>query len=132
MRRRRVPLADALDLAAEATEDRALSARVREMAGSARAGEGLSDTLKSGGILEPSLLWLVSAAEGTEGIGEALEDVARLYEQRLDRGLERFAVLVRPAAELLIGVVVFAFAYSFLVPLLRSANAVFGGNLMAP
>ena len=45
---------------------------------------------------------------------------------------DRLDVLVRPAAELLIGVVVFAFAYSFLVPLLRSANAVFGGNLVAP
>ena len=48
---------------------------------------------------------------------DALEDVADLYRGRLERRLDRTSVLVRPVAEVVVGVAVFGFVYSFLAPL---------------
>ena len=84
-----------------------------------RAEEGapLSEALEATALFEPSRLWLVRSAEAGGDTADALHDVARLYRRRLDRRLDRFALLVRPAAELTLGIVVFCFAFSFLVPL---------------
>ena len=55
----------------------------------------------------------------------ALEDVDHIYRNRLERRLDHASILVRPAAEVVVGLAVFGFAYSFLVPLFGYARSVF-------
>jgi type II secretory pathway component PulF len=125
--RRKLPLPQALDLAAEATENRRFRETVHGMAGQARGGTGLSGTVTAAGIFEPSVAWMVETADGSESAVVALADVAEIYRRRLARGLDRFTVLLTPMAQLVLGVAVFLFAYSFVVPLLEYAGKVFGG-----
>lgn len=114
--RRGLSLARALDLAAAAAGSREIRATLETMARAARDGSGLGDAIRTSGLLPASLLWLVGAAEARGEAAAALDDVARIYRDRLERGVDRLAVVVTPALELLIGFVVLAFAYSFVAP----------------
>ncbi|MHC4133575.1 MAG: type II secretion system F family protein [Planctomycetota bacterium] len=123
--RRDVPLPNALAMAAEGAENRRLALRGRTMAEQARAGLGLAEVLREDRTFAPTLLWLVEAMEGTGETAQALDDVSAIYRQRLDRAVDRVTTLVTPVAELAIGAVVFVFAYSFMVPLIRDAVGLF-------
>ena len=116
--RRNVPLPAALDLASEASGS-GVAKRVRAMAVAAHGGAGLSDALAKGELLEPSVAWLVEAAERSGCAADAFDDIAEIYRRRLDRGVERMTILVTPLAELVVGVVVFCCAFGYLLPLLR-------------
>ncbi len=122
--RREVPLPQALDLTAATIENRSVATRVRAMAERARSGAGLTESIGDD-IFDPSLLWLVESADGSEAVVLALEDVADIYRNRLERRLDHASVLVRPAAEIVVGLAVFGFVYSFLVPLFAYTRSVF-------
>jgi type II secretory pathway component PulF len=98
---------------------------MRSAAAGAAGGARLSETLREAKAFEPTLLWLVEAAEGTRDVARALDDVAAICARRFERAVDRFTVLVAPAAELLIGATVFLFAYSFLGPLFAWAEGIF-------
>lgn len=123
--RRGVPLPTALQLACEACDDRRLAARLQLASEGAAAGAKLSEVLREAHALEPTLLWLVEAAEGTQDLPRALEDASEVCARRFERAVDRLTVLVTPAAELLVGAIVFAFAYSFLAPLFQWAERIF-------
>lgn len=123
--RRDVPLPNALSMAAEGAENKQLARRGRTMAEQARAGLGLTEILRGDRTFAPTLLWLVEAMEGGGGTAQALDDIGEIYRQRLERAVDRVTTLVTPVAELVIGAVVFAFAYSFMVPLIEQAVGLF-------
>lgn len=114
--RRRMPLDQALELTAAATSHRGFAAHVRRMADSAAQGAGLAESISDGGVLAPSLQWLLENAE-ERGHGEdALLDIARIYRRRLERAVDRLTLLVGPAIELAVGVAVFLLALDFVFP----------------
>ena len=81
--------------------------------------------LRDRALFEPTLVWLVEAADGTGDAHRALADVGGVYRRRLDRALDRVTTIVTPLAELIVGAVVFVFAYSFMAPLLEWALGIF-------
>lgn len=125
--RRRLPAGPALDLAAATAGDDLTEAKLRQAAERAHEGEGLADVLEDANVFDPSVVWLLRGAEGAGDAEDALEDAAEVYRRRLDRRLDRFTLLVRPAAELVLGAVVFCFAFSYLVPLFQYTSRVIGG-----
>jgi len=122
--RRELPLPAALALASDTADHPAWRARLEEARQRADEGAALSDALEGTGLFEPSRLWLVRSSEANGDTSGALHDVARLYRRRLDRRIDRFTLLVRPAAELALGAVVFCFAFSFLVPLFDYTSSI--------
>lgn len=122
--RRETPLHEALALAAGTCDEPGLASRVRAAAERVRGGEGLAPALAAERAFDPSVLWLVESAHGGDGVATALTDVATLLRRRFERGLDRFAAWLRPAAEVVVGLVVLAFAYAYMVPLVRQANDV--------
>ncbi|MEN8151365.1 MAG: type II secretion system F family protein [Planctomycetota bacterium] len=124
--RRRTPLPAACELTAGMFPERHVRNGIEHMAHAAENGESLSRALGRSELFPESMLWLVETADGSEDSARALDDVAEIYRDRLDRGLDRMEVLVTPLAELVVGVAVFFFAYSYLVPLFETAGKIFG------
>jgi general secretion pathway protein F len=124
--RRKTPLPTACELVTEMFDDRKVRGHAADMVLAARNGESLPEALGRSALFPKSLLWLVETAEGDDAAADALDDVAAVYRNRLDRGLDRMEVLVTPMAELVIGVAVFFFAYSYLIPLLEYSGAILG------
>ena len=112
--RRSTPLPRALRLTAAATDDAEVRRRVERMADVAERGGGLPESLDAGRIISPSLAWFIESSTDQRGAAEALEDVASIYRQRLERAADRSAVLAAPIAQVLIGLVVLGFALSYL------------------
>jgi type II secretory pathway component PulF len=123
--RRNVPLTTALSLAADACDDRGLASRLRLASEGAVAGAKLSEVLREAAAFEPTLHWLVEAAEGTRDLPRALEDVGNVCARRFERAVDRLTVLITPMAELVVGAAVFFLAYSFLAPLFEWAEGIF-------
>lgn len=126
--RREMPLNRAMALAADAGGSPILGARLARAAAAAGEGQALAAVLEREELLPPSLAWLVAAAEERSEVAEGLTDVAAICRDRLDRAVDRLVVLVRPLAELVVGVAVFLLALSFLIPALELADQVFGMN----
>lgn len=124
--RRGVPLHRAADLAAATAMEPCLREQVRGLADQAQEGCGLGEAARRAGLFAPSLVWLLEAAEARGEAAEALEDIAQIYQSRFDRALDRAAALTGPLAELLIGVVVFLMAYTFIVPMLEMTGDLIG------
>jgi type II secretory pathway component PulF len=122
--RRGLPLGRALDLTAAATDDPALRGRVEAMAKASRDGAGLADAIRGSGIYPPSLVWLVSAAEARGAAADVVDDIAAIYRDRLARAVDRMSVVVVPAAQVVLGVVVFAFVYGTMSPIFVVARLV--------
>jgi type II secretory pathway component PulF len=114
--RRKIPLDQALDLTAAATSQTDLAGRVRGMADAASDGAGLAEAVGDGGVIAPSLLWLLETAEDRGRGEDALLDIARIYRRRLERAVDRLTLLLGPAIELVVGIVVFLLALDFVFP----------------
>lgn len=125
--RRNLPLRKALELATAATDDRGVRDSIAAMAASAAAGASLNEAMRAGDLISPSLLWLIEAAESRGSAADALDDVARIYGERLDRAIDRLCTLATPIAELVLGLMVLGFALTYLLPILRFAGQVAKG-----
>jgi general secretion pathway protein F len=112
--RRSTPLPTALSLTAAATNDASIRARIEEMARIADGGGNLGDAVQAGDLISPSLSWFLQAAPSERSAAEALDDIASIYRQRLERAADRVAVLAAPVAQMLIGLVVLGFALSYM------------------
>jgi type IV pilus assembly protein PilC len=124
---RGVPLPEALDLTASTAEEPALRANLLTMAAAAHDGVGLDQAARDAGLLPPSELWLLRAAQERGAPQEGLDDLASQYTERLDRTVARTASVVTPAAEIAIGIVVFVLAYTFVVPISEMSIRILGG-----
>lgn len=120
--RRHLPLPKALRLTAAATDDQAMKDRVERMAQRAESGSGLSEAVEAGDMISPSLSWLLESSANQNGASDALDDIAAIYRQRLERTAERVAILAAPVAQLLIGLVVLGFALSYMTIAFRMTN----------
>ncbi len=124
--RRKLPLEQALGFACLAQKNRAVREQIELMVNAAGEGDSLHESIRKGQLISPGLLWFVETATSPSEVAVALDDVARVYRQRLDRSLDRICVFAVPALELCIGVAVLLFALSYLFPALSSGLDVLG------
>lgn len=125
--RRRMPLPQMLALAAATADHATTRKHIRQMLAQAEAGDTLSESIRAGNLVAPALLFLLQSAERSATVPEALAEVARIYRQRLERATDRLCTLVRPAAEILLGLVVMAFALAYMFPALQFVDRIFFG-----
>ena len=121
--RRAVPLPKALQLTAAASDDARIKHRIDAMAAAADSGSGLSDAVGKGELISPSLSWFLEAATDDRAAAAALDDIASIYRQRLERSAERVAVLAAPMAQLVVGLVVLGFALTYMTSSLNLSGA---------
>lgn len=89
MHMHRVPLPEALVLAADASGDRTLSNGAREIANRLEAGTVLRTRNDLPAGFPPLLGWSLMTGAGQEGIGRALAASAEMYRQRSEQTVQR-------------------------------------------
>jgi type IV pilus assembly protein PilC len=120
-----VPMVQAIDLLQGATPNRHLASQLDSLRIQIREGADLSEGLNSVGIFPATAVWLTSVGEDRGDLPDMLLEIAQIYKERLARTLETVRVLVEPAAELLLAVVVLFFLLTFLSPLFGLAGRLF-------
>lgn len=126
--KRQMPLPESLRLAAAATDQEEVAAQIRAMQDCAESGESLTESVRAGDLISPAMLWFVAAGEAGGTPATSLADVAGVYRQRLDRGVDRLCFLVTPILLLMTGFVVLGFAVAYLAPIFHYYKMVLWGG----
>jgi len=123
--RREVPLAAALELSASSMAGR-LGASARRAAAEAGEGAQLGELLRRHDLFDSVLSWIVESADGSGELESALTEVSTIYMRRLERSVDRVTTLIVPLAEVVLGVLVFLLAFSYMVPLFELQQRLLG------
>lgn len=101
-----VPAARALALAGATVSNRVFTDAIEILAARFKEGEGLAKSLEQTGCFPNLAIQLTQIGDETGRLQDMLQEVANLYDQEVERGLERLLSLLVPGITIVMGVVV--------------------------
>ncbi len=122
-----LPLVNALEVAAGAVGNRAISSAVSEALPQVREGKSLMAALESTGMFENVTLEMVKVGEQTGALGDMLTSVADFYDEELETQISRVLTLVEPVVLVLLAVGVGAVILSVYLPMFQAISNIQGG-----
>jgi len=102
----RIPLAEALGLMADASENLYVRAVIQDFHARYQRGERLSELMAAQPLFPATVTTIVAAAEDQGGLGEALHALGRFYAERTAAGLTIVREVFEPIVLILIGLLV--------------------------
>ena len=108
----------ALSLSGATVRNRAIAAAIGVVTDRFKDGEGLSAPLARSGRFPALSTQLIRIGEETGRLGEMLEEVAEIYEQDVQRTLERLLSLLVPGLTVVMGLIVAAIVSSILLAMI--------------
>jgi type IV pilus assembly protein PilC len=113
----RIPLADALGLLADASENSYVQSAVQDFYERFQRGERLGDLLTAQPIFPSSMAAMISAAEDQGGLAETLKGLGNFYNDRTAHDLTVLRELYEPILLVVAGVFVAIVLYGTYMPL---------------
>lgn len=117
-----VTLLEGLRTVERLLSNRYLALRVAEARDAVMQGGALAETLETKGSFMPMLAGMVAVGESAGTLDEVLEEVARFYEDQLQRAIRQLAALVEPAIIVVVGGIVGFVYISFFMALFAAAG----------
>jgi type IV pilus assembly protein PilC len=118
------PLVPALENAADAVGNRAISRRVRESVPKVREGRELWKTLEQTGIFTDLTIEMIKVGESSGALEEMLAAVSEFYDEEIDLLLARVISFVEPAILVFMGGVIVTILLSVYLPMFRLMSAI--------
>ncbi|HUS55153.1 MAG TPA: type II secretion system F family protein [Thermohalobaculum sp.] len=115
-----VTLIDAVGIAADTLNNRAVSEAARRTIGPLSTGKGLSGPMRRTGCFPPLALQLIEVGEESGRLEDMLLQVADVYDKEVERGIERMLALLTPTVTILLGCLVAFIIGSILAAILGS------------
>ncbi len=112
-----VPIVDALQVAAETTDNVLLAERIGGMRIAAERGEALARAARSAGVFTPTILQMIAVGEETGALGEMMNEVAGHYQREVDYAVKALGAQIEPILILFLGGFVLVFALGVFLPL---------------
>ncbi|MGL6211197.1 MAG: type II secretion system F family protein [Paracoccaceae bacterium] len=122
----RVPLAEALDAAADTTPNTHIRAKVTEITEKVRQGVNLHRAMDEAKCFPPMMVAMVASGEASGDLGTALDHAATEQQRDLDAWVRAMVALVEPAILLIMGGLVMAMVMAILLPIM-SLNSLADG-----
>jgi type IV pilus assembly protein PilC len=124
MLKQRIPMADALRLAA-GTANNVYAMRTFDLlAEGVEMGDPLSRGMGHSALFPASLTWMVSEGERQERLDEVLRDASRLYMDHLESWSDRIARLVEPLLVMGLGMMIGTIVVALYLPLFKVGDVV--------
>jgi general secretion pathway protein F len=101
-----VPASRALALAGGTVANRVFIEAIETLAARFKEGEGLAASLEDTGCFPNLAIQLIQIGEETGRLDEMLQEIADIYDQEVERALERLLALLVPGITIVMGVVV--------------------------
>lgn len=101
-----VPLGEAMNVAAAATNNRPAGIKLLEARESMLRGDGIAGPLAETGIFPAPARQMLRVGEDTGSLDEQLETVASFYERELDYKVKQITTLMEPAVLIVMGTIV--------------------------
>jgi type II secretory pathway component PulF len=119
-----VPIVRSLEISADSTGNRVLSAAVREAAENISAGQSLAAPLQASGQFPPDVVEMIAVGEQSNNLEKVLPHIAESLERDTWRRLDLFVRLLEPLMLLILAGVVLLVVVALLVPVLKMSSAV--------
>jgi type II secretory pathway component PulF len=119
-----VPIVRSLEISADSTGNRVLSAAVREAAENISAGQSLAAPLQASGHFPPDVIEMIAVGEQSNNLEKVLPHIAESLERDTWRRLDLFVRLLEPLMLLILAGVVLLVVVALLVPVLKMSSAV--------
>lgn len=123
-----VPLLDALRLAGQGADSALLQAAMWDAIPRVAAGESLSSSLGHSGILPPTFVGQIAAAEASGNLPDALLRLAGWYADRVDYLSARVGALLEPFFILILAGMAGWIAFGVFAPLVAVIRSLSGGS----
>ena len=101
-----VPAARALALAGATVGNRVFTEAIETLAARFKEGEGLAKSLEETGCFPNLAVQLVQIGDETGRLQDMLQEIADIYDQEVERALERLLALLVPGITIVMGVIV--------------------------
>ncbi|MCG3178801.1 MAG: Type II secretion system protein F [Phycisphaerae bacterium] len=118
-----VGILSALRISRDSIGNRTLAAVVDESIEAVRRGEPLAVPLSKGGYFPADILDMIDVAEQSNTLDTVLVNVAESTERRLARSIDTLVRLIEPMLLLVMALVVFAIAFSLLLPIFSMSTS---------
>lgn len=114
-----VDLVFAFDIAAGVIKNTFLQQSVHEISKEIRIGNVISGSMAKHPIFDPLLISMFRVGEESGAMGEALSDMADLYEEQTEEAIKGFTAMMEPMMTVIIGLVVGIMVISIVIPMFQ-------------
>lgn len=119
-----VPIVRSLEISADSTGNRVLSAAVRKAAENVTAGESLAAPLEASGQFPADIVEMIAVAEQSNSLETVLPHIADTLERDTWRRLDLFVRLLEPLMLVVLAAVVLVVVVALLMPVLKMSMTV--------
>jgi type IV pilus assembly protein PilC len=98
-----VPLPDAVQVAADSTNNRVFQEKLYTVREAMMRGDGLARPIQAAGLFPPAARQMIRVGESTGSLDAQLQNAARFYERELTFRLKRFTDMFEPMIILFVG-----------------------------
>ena len=123
MTRAGVPLTHALNLVADAVDNKYMAKQILEMRRNIEKGESLSRVCASSKLFTPLVLQMINVGEETGRVDELLTDVAEFYEREVEYDLKSLTAKIEPILIGIVAIMVLVLALGIFTPMWDMASA---------
>ena len=112
-----IPVAQALSVVAEVTDNAWVAARVEQMRNGIERGESILRTANSAGVFNPVVLQMIAVGEETGSIDDLMQEVADMYDREVDYEIKTLAARIEPFIIVAMGGIVLVLALGVFLPM---------------
>ena len=112
-----IPVAQALSVVAEVTDNAWVAARVEQMRNGIERGESILRTANQSGVFNSVVLQMIAVGEETGSIDELMQDIAEMYEREVDYEIKTLAARIEPVIIVAMGGIVLVLALGVFLPM---------------
>ncbi|ABM61119.1 type II secretion system F family protein [Halorhodospira halophila] len=118
-----VPLLQAMDSVAEATDNAHIARGIRDLRTGIERGEGLYQVAERSGLFTPLVLQMLAVGEETGQVADMMDQVAEFYEREVEEDLKKLSSYIEPFVIGFIGVLVLILALGIFMPMWQMGAA---------
>ena len=119
-----IPLASALDVAANSMGNRYFSQQLEGVTREVLEGKSLSASMAERGIFPAVAIKMIEVGESTGALREMLTSTAEFFEEEIETSLSRFVTVVEPVLLVIMGLIIAILLLSLYMPLVQLGGVI--------
>jgi len=119
-----VPILEALSVSSNAIGNLVISAAVLGAKTKIKEGQSISGPLAASGVFPPMVTQMIMVGEESGELEEMLVNVAKFYDEEVDRSVERLTAVIEPLLMVVIGLTIGTMIIAMYLPIFNMVNLI--------
>ena len=119
-----VPILEALQVSSNAIGNLVLSAAVLGAKTKIKEGQSISSPLAASGVFPPMVTQMIMVGEESGELEEMLVNVAKFYDEEVDRTVEKLTAIIEPVMMLFIALIIGVMVIAMYLPIFNMVNLI--------